>query len=191
MSAQSHRSVIKVQLAPFWVYVWCLGNRCVLPASFYFVCSQNILGQRSGHILPLKFSKNIHTCFFFFFWCGWLPHKAQDCVNTRMHSDNWCEISLPSCCQIVRQFNNRSSVLPLWIIMWFLHTLAKKLSLTLLSNRQFNQCISQARYLPTTEAGNVLPSNHCDRQWEPSNEQHQHSDHSSVWMQQRWHCPVL
>lgn len=59
------------------------------------------------------------------------------------------------------------------------------------SDRQFNQCTSQAWYLPTTETGDVLPANHCDRQWQSTHEQHQHFDHSSLWVQQRWHRPVL
>lgn len=75
--------------------------------------------------------------------------------------------------------------------MRFSHILTKINLTFLVSDRQLNQCASQARYLPTTEAGNVLPSDHCDRQWAPADEQHQHSDHSGVWVQQRWYRPVL
>lgn len=44
MSTQSHRSVIKEQLAPFWVYMWCLGNK-LLPA---MVPSFPLLSKRFG-----------------------------------------------------------------------------------------------------------------------------------------------
>lgn len=32
MSTQTHRSVIREQLAPFWVYMWCLEIGAALPA---------------------------------------------------------------------------------------------------------------------------------------------------------------
>lgn len=96
----------------------------------------------------------------------------------------------PHAALIFRQFNNRSSVCREW--QWDFRTSWQKLIWLFWSpDRQLNQCASQARYLPTTEAGNVLPSDHCDRQWAPANEQHQHADHSGVWVQQRWYRPVL
>lgn len=60
-----------------------------------------------------------------------------------------------------------------------------------LSCRQFNQRRRQAQHLQTAEAGDVLPPHHRDRQRESANEQHQHSDHPGVRLQQGRDRPVL
>lgn len=62
MSTQSHRSVIKEQLAPFWVYMWCLGNK-LLPA---MVPSFPLLSKRFGaakRAYPsFRIPQNIDSC---------------------------------------------------------------------------------------------------------------------------------
>lgn len=146
MSRQLHRSVIKEQLAPFWVDMCHLLSLGRLPRSLHFFSF-----SKGGGAEGAVDSRNSFPDFTPEFpnWSikkkkgegGENPATAQECKNA----------TLP-------------------------------LSLSL-SHRQFNQCFGQARYLPATEAGDVLPANHCDGQRQPAHEQHQHLDHPSVRVQ--------
>lgn len=93
---------------------------------------------------------------------------------------------------IFTQFNKR-----IWIChqekhFFSPHTSLQKIHLSsTISHRQFNQRSSQAWHLQTTKTRDVLPANHCDGQRTSTDEQHQHLDDQSLWVQQGWNRPVL
>lgn len=105
MSRQLHRSVIKEQLAPFWVDMCHLLSQCRLPWSLHFLCFQRGTANEGSP------SFSIPTI-------GLLRKKTR----SKIHLQQWnvrvlesqvtidVKLVYPHAALIFTQFNNRTSV---------------------------------------------------------------------------------